>query len=183
MIIVGLDLATTTGWARGAPGEIPRCGIVRFAGSEGASNNAIFANALKWFSEFLKDEPRPTSIILEAMLPIEALKGETSRQTRDLLAGLHGIVRAVGHCRGVYEIADVSVLAVRQHFCGKRTAKKEDVLERCRTLGWDAGNHNAADACATWHFACSLVRPEVALQVSPLFGKRPMRVGVGGALP
>jgi hypothetical protein len=175
--ILALDLATVTGWARGAPGDIPRCGTVRFASGEGASNNAIFANALTWCSTFLKQEPRPVSIILEAMLPPQAMKGETNRKTRDLLAGLHGIVRAVAHCRGIYEISDVSVLAVRRHFCGDQQAKKHDVIERCQLFGWDVGNHNAADAAACWHFACSLVRPELAMQCSPLFyGKRPMRV-------
>lgn len=176
-LILALDLATTTGYAIGLPGDVPRCGTAHFAGPNGASINAIFANALTFFSGFLKQEPRPVSLILEAMLPPEAMKGETSRRTRDLLAGLHGIVRATAHCRGIFEISDVGVLAVRRHFCGDQRANKADVLERCKILGWRPTNHNEADAAACWHFACSLVRPEVAIQCSPLFyGKRPMRV-------
>jgi len=175
--ILALDLATTTGFARGAPGSMPVCGFIDFA-PHGASENAVFGNALTWLSGYLLVHPRPTSIILEAMLPPEALKGATSRATRDRLAGLHGIVRSVAHCRGVYEISTVSVQSVRQHFCGNRLAKKDAVLERCRILGWDVkANHNAADAAATWHFACSLIDPKLALQVTPLFyGKRPMRI-------
>jgi len=175
--ILALDLATTTGWARGEPGSVPTCGTAHFAGPNGASINAIFANALSFFSVFLKQEPRPTSLILEAMLPPEAMKGETSRRTRDLLAGLHGIVRAAAHSRGIYEISDVSVLVVRKHFCGSARATKGDVFERCRVMGFNVRDHNQSDACATWHFACSLVKPELAIQCSPLFyGKRPMRI-------
>jgi len=173
--ILAIDLATTCGWARGFPGATPACGIARF-GSPNASNNAIFGNALKWMSDILKAEPRPHSIILEAMLPPQALKGETSRATRDRLAGLHGIVRGVAHCRGIYDISDVSVLVVRQHFCGNRGCGKQAVFDKCRKLGWPVTDLNESDACAAWHFACALVDPKVALEVSPLFGKRPMRV-------
>jgi hypothetical protein len=175
MIILALDLATTCGWARGEPGSVPVCGAVRF-GNADSKADAVFAEALVWFSNFLKAEPRIDMLMLESLLPMEAMKGETSRATRDRLAGLHGVVRAVACARGIGEIAEVSVLSVRHHFCGMRNSSKDDVLEKCRELGWPAQDHNAADAAATWSFACALVKPETALQVSPLFGKRPMRV-------
>jgi hypothetical protein len=170
LIILGLDLATTTGWAIGAPGETPRCGSLRF-GKPDSSSDAIFADALRWLSEFLRSE-RPDSIMLEAMLPPQAMKGETSRATRDRLAGLHGVVRGVAHCRGIYDIGTVSTLTARHHFCGARSADKSDVHDKCRALGWPANDHNAADACAVWSFACGLVAPESALLVSPLFKRR-----------
>jgi hypothetical protein len=157
------------------PGEVPSCGAVRF-GNVDSKADAVFAEALVWFSNFLKVGPRIDMLMLESLLPMEAMKGETSRATRDRLAGLHGVVRAVACGRGVGEIAEVSVLSVRHHFCGARNATKSDVFEKCRALGWPAQDHNAADAAATWSFACALVKPETALQVSPLFGKRPMRV-------
>jgi hypothetical protein len=175
--ILALDLATTTGFCIGAPGEMPRCGSVRFGNSE-TSADAVFAHGLKWFSEFLRPEPRPSSIILEAMLPLTAMKGETSTATRDRLAGLHGVVRAVAHLRGIYEISEVGVLVVRKHFCGSRGCGKHAVYEKCRALHYPVHDLDAADACATWHFACSLIKPEIALEVSPLFGKRPMRISV-----
>src|SRR5262245_28739568 len=102
--ILALDIATTTGWCRGAPGAVPTCGSICF-GDEDTSANAIFAKALTWCSRFFADEPRVNSIILEAMLPPTAMHGQTNRATRDRLAGLHGIVRAVAHLRGVYEIS------------------------------------------------------------------------------
>src|SRR5262249_28295699 len=152
---------------------------VCFAKSADSSDNAIFANALAWFSTLLEPQPRPTMLMIEAMLPPEAMKGATSRMARDRLAGLHGIARAVAHLRGVYDIATVSVGDVRGHFIGQRGLKREAakgaVIERCRALGWIAADDedaDAADALATWSFACGIVRPETALRVSPLFNPK-----------
>ena len=168
--ILALDLATCTGYARGKPGELPQCGTVRF-GEEDASANAVFAHALTWASKFLEPKPRPHAIIIESMLPPTALKGETSRATRDRLAGLHGIIRAVAYCRGIYTINEVSVLTVRKHFCGSQNSSKHSVYEKCRMLGWSVPDMNASDAAATWHFACSLIDPRIGIEVTPLFGK------------
>jgi hypothetical protein len=176
-LILGLDLATITGWCKGRPDEIPRFGSIRF-GKVDASPNAVFGAALQFFSEFLQDEP-PDFIMLEKMLPPMARKGATNRGTRDRLAGLHGILRGVAFLRGCYDIAEVSVLDVRQHFCGARNVHKERVFDQCRMLGWAVQDNDAADACATWSFACGLVQPETALAVTPLFGKRPYRVTAG----
>lgn len=174
--ILALDLATVTGWCIGAPGAMPRCGSMRF-GDKDASSDAIFAHALRWISRFLADH-RPQSLILESMLPPLAKVGATSAATRDRLAGLHGIVRAVAHLRGVYTVSEVSVLVVRQHFCGSRSCGKHAVYEKCRALGYPVLDLDAADAAAIWHFACSLIRPELAIECSPLFGKRPMTISV-----
>lgn len=169
--ILALDLATTCGWARGAVGELPTAGSICFG--RDCSENVVFAKAIGWFSNFLKDEPRPDVLIIEAMLPGGAVKDETTIKTRDRLAGLHAIVRGVAHIRGIYDISTVDVGAVRQHFIGTRKLKrdlaKREVLEKCRRLGFPAADHNSGDAIAAWHFACSLIKPELALQTSPLF--------------
>jgi hypothetical protein len=174
--ILALDVATTTGWARGCPGEIPTSGSVTFAKSTGASDNAVFGNALRWLSAFLEPQPRPAMLIMESMLPPGAMQGETSRAVRDRLAGLHGIFRAVAHLRGIYDISTVAVGDVRGHFIHNRTCKREIAkrwtIEHCRQLGWTVVDDNAADALATWHFAASLIKPELAIETSPLFNRR-----------
>lgn len=177
--ILALDIATTCGWARGHVGEIPTSGSICFGCD--CSENAVFGQAIGWFSNLLKEEPRPDALVIEAMLPGGAMKGETTIGTRDRLAGLHAIVRGIAFIRGVYEIRTIDVGSVRQHFIGvrnlKREAAKREVLERCRMLGWPVTDHNAGDALATWHFACSLIKPELALQCSPLFRQRSVAHG------
>jgi hypothetical protein len=176
--ILALDLATITGWARGVPGSIPTCGIIKFGNSD-ASASATFAGALRWFSEFLKADKLPTAIMLESMLPPGAMKGETNRAARDRLAGLHGVIRAVAHCRGVFDIAEIDVLAVRQHFCGARNVGKNVVYERCKTLGYPVNDLNASDACAIWSYACGIVEPNTGVDITPLFSGRPYKVMAG----
>jgi hypothetical protein len=174
--ILALDIATRCGFCRGAPGDAPaEIGSVRFGGID-ASNNAVFANALKWTSKLLEPEPRPTMLILEAMLPPTAKLGNTSADVRDRLAGLHGVIRAVAHLRGIYNIAEHSVSDIRRHFLGthllKRAQAKQETVERCRQLGWNVEDDNQADACALWSLGASLIRPELSLRLSPLFNKQ-----------
>jgi hypothetical protein len=173
--ILALDIATVCGFARGRVGEAPTSGSIRF-GKKGATNNQVFGAALAWISKLLEPQPRPDLLIIEAMLPPDAMKGATSRQVRDRLAGLHGIMRGVAHLRGIGEIAEASVGDVRAHFifdrhCRRESAKRE-TLRQCQRLGWLAQDDHAGDACAIWSFGCALIDPKTALKVSPLFRQR-----------
>jgi hypothetical protein len=147
---------------------------VRF-GKSGASDNAVFSHCLTWLSRQLEPKPRPDLLVVEGMLPPGAKLGHTSADVRDRLAGLHGIVRAVAFLRGIYRIEEHSVGDVRAHFIGdrmlKREAAKRETLRRCRALGWPVDDDDAADACALWSFAASLIDPAQALKLSPLFNK------------
>lgn len=173
--ILALDIATTTGWARGRVGSMPVSGSVRFGKAE-ASNNAVFAAAVKWIAALLEPQPRPDILVMEAMLPPAAKVGFTNVDVRDRLAGLHGIVRGVAHLRGVYDIATYSVGDIRQHFIGERGLKrfvaKARIVERCRQLGWPCETDDAGDALAAWSYACSIIDPTQALKVSPLFNQK-----------
>ena len=173
MLIVALDVATVCGFAIGEVGSVPRSGSVAFGG--GGNDRAVFAAALSWLSELLEPRPRPDWLILEALLPGGAMKGETQRVTRDRLAGLRGVMLAVASLRGIQRVSEASVGDVRSHFIGtrklKRAAAKAEVLRTCRRLGWDAADDDAGDACALWSYAVSQVDPQHGIRVSPLFQK------------
>ena len=172
--ILAIDLATTTGIARGIVGGTPAADTVAFAKHAGASNEAVFARALSWCSTYLQADP-PDLIFVEAMLPPDAMKNETSRAVRDRLAGLQGIIRAVAYLRGVHKIEAATVGNIRGHFLGARGLRRDEAkratVERCRALGWKCANDNEGDALALWSYACGQVDPTTALQVSPLFNK------------
>lgn len=175
--VLALDLATTTGYARGRVGSIPVAGTVCFASSSSASDNAIFGAALCWISELLLPTPRPDMIVIEALLPPGAMVGMTSRVVRDRLIGLHGIVRAVSHLRSVHNFHAVSVGDIRAHFIGDRNlpraVAKRETIARCRALGWTTGGSNdAADALAAWSYGCSMIDAQTALNVVPLFNEQ-----------
>lgn len=174
-LILALDLATTTGFAIGKPFQMPRWGTIRF-GKPGASNNAIFAHAMDWITALLDPIPRPSTLILESLLPPDAKVGKTSRDVRDRLCGLQAIVRAVAHKKGIYDISEAGPQTVRKHFIGdgmlKRELAKAAVMQRCRQLGWDPQDDNAGDALALFSFACAIINPEWSLQLSPLFNRQ-----------
>ena len=159
-LILALDIATTTGFATGKVGEIPVAGSVRF-GRDNASANAVFGHALTWLSEILEPKPRPDIVVIESMLSPEATQGHSSRDVRDRLAGLHGVMRAVAHLRGVYNISEASVDDVRAHFIGlrhlKRKQAKAEVVARCHQMGWATFDDNAADALALWSYQVALI--------------------------
>jgi hypothetical protein len=173
-LILGLDIATRCGWASGRVGETPIAGSIRF-GSSSSNENVIFAAALDWASSFLQPRPRPDVVMIEAMLPIEAMQGRTQRAVRDRLAGLHGVIRAVAQLRGVGRIESCTVGDVRGHFIGHRRAKrvdaKKETMRFCRCMGWEVRDDDAADACAIWSYACAQIDPQTALRTTPLFNR------------
>jgi hypothetical protein len=173
-LVVGLDIATRCGWARGQLGETPVTGSIRF-GNASSDASVVFGAALDWASRFLEPFPRPDVVMMENLLPMDAMRGHTQRASRDRLAGLHGVMRAVAQLRGVGKIEVVSVGDVRQHFIGQRSAKsaiaKAETMRRCARLGWDCCDDNAADAAAVWSYACALIDPALALRLTPLFNR------------
>lgn len=171
--ILALDLATVTGFARGRLGQKPVSGSIRF-GRPKDSSQAVFGAALVWLEAQML-EPKPDIVIIERLLPPEAMKNKTSRAVRDRLAGLHGIARAAAHLHGIEEVTEASVGDVRRHFIGdgslKRKPAKQVVIDRCVALGWQVEDDNAADACALWSYACGVLDPKHALMMTPLFGR------------
>lgn len=161
-MILCLDIATQCGVAYGLPGSAPTTLSVDLG--QGRDENARFAKALRLIDGLIRDQ-KPTLVVVEA--PVKGPRASP------FLIGLVAIVRACCGCRGVpvetYEIA-----TVRRHFLGhhltsasfqhlppnrrKAAARKEikeAVIDRCRMLGWEVEDDNAADAAALYDLACS----------------------------
>lgn len=171
--VLALDIASVTGFARGPVGrEGPRCGSIRF-GKPGASQLAICGHALEWAIDTLKP-PLPDVVAIEDLLPPHVTRGK-SNVDHDLLAQLHGVILGVCFARGIYKVHKHAVMTVRRHFidlsaCAKGQGKRM-VQDKCKQLGWLADGDDAADAAAVWSYACSLIDPEQAIRISPLFNR------------
>jgi crossover junction endodeoxyribonuclease RuvC len=173
-LVLGLDIATSLGWARGRVDDpAPACGTIRF-GNVRTSAPEIFGNAVRWAEAYI-GELKPDILVVEALLPVDAMIGETSRAVRDRLCGLHSIMLGVAHNAGVGEIVTASVSDVRNHFISQRNLKraqaKAAVMAKCQVLGWSVADDNQGDAAATWSYACALIDPKLALRGSPLFNR------------
>lgn len=173
--IMFLDVATTSGWCEGAPGEKPRHGSIRFA-PVGSSPEAVAAGAIKWLGQRLQAF-RPNAIVIEAPLDPRHMGKKTNMSTAQLLLGLPVVLGGVAYLSGVFDIRHARADDVRMHFLGfrpKHATAKLDVMDKCKALGFEPQDDNAADAIAGWHFACSIIEPKHAPDVTPLFGKRPV---------
>ena len=175
-IVLALDAATVTGFCHGPVGGTPAFGSIRFGGrSADGLSDRVFFMALCMVEELI-ERVKPDVIFIESLLPPDSMKGRTSRATRDRLAGLHGVIKAVAHKHGVGEVAEAGTANIRHHFIDERglqrQAAKSAVIRKCKALGWDVGDdEDAADAVALWSFACSMLDPQQALRVTPLFNQ------------
>ena len=171
--VLALDLATTTGWAFGEPGDRPSYGSQRFA-SPGASHEAVFYAAFKWMGNFC-EAFEPDVVVWEAPLATIFKRGSTNAATTTLLYGLPAIIGMVAYQNGIFDIRKANTRDVRLHFIGsnpKRVKAKPMVIKQCEAMGWQVRDDNQADALATWHYMCSLIEPEIAVRPLPLFGRR-----------
>lgn len=173
-LVLGLDVATVTGFAHGrVSANCPIWGCVRL-GSANTPQPDVFAKAMTWANEFIV-ALKPDILMIEALLPPDAMKDKTSRATRDRLCGLNAIMTACARANGVGEIASAQVNDIRAHFIYNRTLQRKfakmEVKRKCLELGWNVSNDNEADAAACWSYACSMIDPKLALRGSPLFGR------------
>lgn len=158
MKVLALDIATQMGVAVGESGESPVAWSVDLG--KGCSEDARFSTALQISAALVKDHA-PGLVAIEA--PIGGPK------TSHYLVGLVACVRGVCANRGI-TILMCDIGSVRKHFTGRawtardfprltkakaKEAIKGKVLERCRLLKWQVPDHDAADAAATWDFACA----------------------------
>jgi len=179
MIILALDLATITGWCRGAPGETPTYGSI---GKKGRSHPAIFGELQKWLITETAGDKRPDVIAYE--MPI--LRPTDTGDVVGILWGLAAIVQATAYQRGIHNdhLMPIKLDAMRKFFLGKSKWKREDgkaaAVRKCRNnLKLDPQDDNAAEAIGHWCYAGALLVPQSAHRSSPIFSTR---VKVGDAL-
>lgn len=163
MIILALDVATVTGVAVGALGGSPNAWSIDLG--QGKSEDYRFSQALV-HTHRLIETYSPDLIAVEG-----AVGGP---RTSHFLVGLLACIRGCA-CNRKIRVESYSVAAIRRHFVGghvtsaayghlepkrrkaaARSAGKNLVMARCRQLGWQADDDNAADAAALWDYACAL---------------------------
>lgn len=164
-VVLGIDLATTYGWALGAPGQPQETGHGRFAAAAG-NEGAVAFSCLRWANDFFVLN-KPAVAFVEEPLLIQN-RGPNRRPenpaTLKRLWGLSVVVQAVAYGRGLYDVRTVHADAVRRHFIGLKRGIPGDkakalVQERCTQLGWAWATADEADALAVWAYGCEQVRP------------------------
>ena len=173
--VLALDLASTSGWAHGKPGSVPRFGHQRFA-KQGEPRGAAYHRMRLWLDLFCSAH-RVDWVVFEAPIAPLLMTGRTNINTIRLLVGFAENLEA--WCYRKVEIREARVSEIRAAFLGsnyKTSIAKPMTMDRCHALGWMCETSDEADACAAWSFQCALLRPDLAHMTLPLYGKRPIIV-------
>jgi Holliday junction resolvasome RuvABC endonuclease subunit len=147
MNILAFDLSKSCGWAFSVGWQQPTFGVKELPRGEHVTEGKVFHAFRQWLSEMCQFN-NPDLLMFEAPM----VGGEQMRTSAYLLIGLAALVEEYAESVGI-DCAQEAVVTVRKHFCGSGRAKKDDVGFRCRQLGWNVTDHNAADALALLDFA------------------------------
>ncbi len=157
-LVAGLDVATRTGVCLMRPGQKPRAWSVDLGA--GKSEDERFSSVLR-LTHNLIEQFHPDLIAIEA-----AVGGPKASA---YLIGLVACIRGCAANRGV-PVQSYPINSIRRHFLGKalavrdfpglkqaaaKKAIKQAVMDRCRLLGWDVPDADAADSAALADFACA----------------------------
>ena len=168
--VLALDLATTTGFAFGAPGSIPQCGHIRFA-SLGSSRAKVYRHFRSWLEQrWNVRNHQPDLIVFESPMQGMMLAGRTNIESLKMLGGLAEHLEE--WCYEKVELREASVSQVRSHFIGKNMKSelaKRYTFQRCKQLGWPVETTDESDACALWDYQCCWLNPRLAVHTTPLF--------------
>ena len=168
MIILALDLATITGWARGPAGGKPEYGSI---GKRGRSHEAILGEFQRWLIGETAGERKPDVIAYE--LPI--MRPTDRANVITILWGLAGIVQATAYQRSIHKpnLVPVDLNDMRKFLLGRAKWKREEgkaaAMRKCRNMGFKPEDDNAAEAIGHWLYVSALLMPATAHRTSPLF--------------
>lgn len=147
--ILALDIATSTGWCCGVPGERPDLGSVELA--PGRSIGERGCALVDWLDDY-RAFFAPWLIVYEAPLQ----RGEhLSVQAGRLALGLAMAVEMYGFRAGIV-VREANVQQARKAVIGRGNASKADVWATCCNAGLDPPDYDASDAWLIWRFAAML---------------------------
>jgi Holliday junction resolvasome RuvABC endonuclease subunit len=154
--VLAIDAASVSGWAVDRPGggNDPLTGTFKLP--TGSIGKQLLAYA-RWVSDMISAH-EPDVVYCEA--PLVKIDGGVM-----LLMGLYTHTATVAERLGV-RFEKGHIQTVRRHFVGNGFAKKGEVVERCRLLGWRVADHNAADAAAIWCYAKAKHDPGFQIQTA-----------------
>ena len=153
--ILSLDVASSSGWAYGGPGEVPQHGSFLLP-STGEDLGRYGVEFLQWLTAKLV-ELQPREVVFEA--PI--LPRQTNLNTTRKLHGLALLVEVACALKGV-PCSEIGNSEWRRQFLGPyyppkacRDELKRAVIAACRNMGWNPRGDDDADALGILHVVSS----------------------------
>ena len=144
--ILAFDLATQTGWACGAPEDLPTFGTHNFP-STGDNIGRHQSNARAWFNQMLNAH-RPAYVIFEQ----PSLFGKTTPTTMRKLCALANTLEEVCLEQKI-KCEQGNPKRVKKFWTGNGNADKAMMFRFARRYGFKVHNDDEADAIAHWFYA------------------------------
>ena len=169
--VAAFDLATVTGWCVGKPDKVPQCGHERFA--KPGEPRARAYRRFRLFLDLFCSLHNPTVIIMESAATPAWMAGRTNIDTIKLLMGLTEHLEEWALDR--FELTEATTSQVRSHFLGRNLESKiakQLTVARCREMGWNVATEDEGDAAALWHYQVCILRPDLGVASTPLFGRK-----------
>lgn len=162
--ILALDLALQAGWALGrANDEKPESGSLKITNTD-ASMAKMFSCWRLYLRDFLSLHPDVGMIVFEAPLLPFMKQGYTNVNSIRRLIGLAAVTEELLFTLGKYDVREARVSDVRSHFIGSNRHKRDEAkaltIKRCKMLGWEPADDNAADALALWDYQTAILRKQ-----------------------
>lgn len=175
-LIVGMDIATSTGIAFGRTDQSPVTFTwdIRKAGKTRPQRLCMLGDLC---FEFFNIQHPDMLFYEQGLMLAVAYEIGTSEDTFALLRGAIGVVEAVAAKCKIPVIRAVSVQDARRHLLGSDRIPKGEgkklVFARCKALRWPVTNFDESDSCAIWSLGCGQANPLSSVDVTPLFSGAP----------
>lgn len=152
--ILGLDLATVTGWALLLGPETAVISATKKLPGAEMSMGRFLQVYRDWLLETLIMY-QVSKVFFEAPLPANR---QSQEDTARKLMGLALVTELVCHDTDILP-TPCPISAVKRHLTGDGTAKKSAMVDGCRALGFNPKDHNEADALAVMIFGVAKIDP------------------------
>lgn len=192
--LLALDVATTTGWAYGLPGDRPEFGHYR-SGRPRDGAGEILSQFHTWLYRCCADW-QPRMVVFEAPYVPRVAPRKVRTRTGQVVStvpsgappiDIHVLRRLLAMCGLVEMVTHEQNIPCREeasniickHFTGNgswggRANKKAATQKMCAVYGWPNVSEDEADALALWVYAEAVLYPR-SRSAGPLFalGERP----------
>lgn len=155
MMILGLDIATTVGFAYGSGEGLPLVGHVKLPPADDGARGDTFLTFWTWLRRMLDDTGASVVIFEAPILPQPFIKAgrivwPTSIATTTILQGLVAIVEMECARRERILCVQTSVTEVKKQLTGNGKAEKVDMVRAARKMGLTIAIHDEADGVGVW---------------------------------
>lgn len=140
-MVLGLDLATKTGWCLVHDGNVIASGVQDFTKRRGESNGILFLRFRRWLTDLINTAPGRVEIVAYEQAHFRG------GAATELCVGLQTHAQSIAAEHDGIESVGVPTNTLKKFAAGNGRASKETMIERARVLiGRPPIDDNEADA-------------------------------------